>query len=414
MDIFDYKEKIIKFIICINILLLVLLVLKNLFFKESNDIEYNSITTSLIKTESETTNIYVEYPRFNGNDEVNKIVTDILYNYIKDFKNHEDIKSLDITYKTYFIEDYVNITFHIENTLNKIKTKNIIINLKTNQLSYITSLFDKDYLENEIDKLVYDKYYTEVYNRILNENINNYTYLISDDEIEVYFNNLDWEDFDYIPYVTINLNEKISYTNSTKSKKYIAFTYDDGPSDYTLDLLEVLESNKSSATFFVIGNNVKGREDIIKEIHKSKSEVASHGYSHTNLTKLNHEDLKSEVNSTNLLINSITKGNNKLIRPPYGDYNEELVKLNYSIILWNIDSKDWVVKDTDKIYNNVISNACDGCIVLMHDIYEESIEATKKLIPELNNLGYSVVSISELMKIKKYHSEKNSIISYIK
>ena len=413
MILFDNKEKVIKFIICINILLLILLVAKNLFNKEDNDKEYNYVSTSLIKSEGDDTNIYVEYPRFNNNDDINKIVTDLIYNYVKDFKTSEEVKSLDINYKTYYIDNFVNITFHIENTLSNIKNKNILIDLRNNSISYITALYDKDYLESEIKKIVYDKYPTEIYNKIINENINNYTYIIGDNTIEVYFNSISWDEINYIPYIIINLNESTIYTNSNNINKFIAFTYDDGPSEYTADLLNTLEKNNSSATFFVIGNNIKGRENIIKKIYKSKSEVGSHGYSHINFTNLDKEELNTEINSTNILFNSITNDKISLLRPPYGEYNDNVTSLNYNIILWNIDSKDWLLKDSEKIYNNVLKNACDGCIVLMHDIYPETIEATKKLIPELKSLGYSIVSVSKLMKEKKYKSDK-SIISYIK
>ena len=413
MILFDNKEKVIKFIICINILLLILLVAKNLFNKEDNDKEYNYVSNSLIKSEGDDTNIYVEYPRFNNNDDINKIVTDLIYNYVKDFKTSEEVKSLDINYKTYYIDNFVNITFHIENTLSNIKNKNILIDLRNNSISYITALYDKDYLENEIKKIVYDKYPTEIYNKIINENINNYTYIIGDNTIEVYFNSISWNEVNYIPYIIINLNESTIYTNSNNINKFIAFTYDDGPSEYTADLLNTLEKNNSSATFFVIGNNIKGRENIIKKIYKSKSEVGSHGYSHINFTNLDKEELNTEINSTNILFNSITNDKISLLRPPYGEYNDNVTSLNYNIILWNIDSKDWLLKDSEKIYNNVLKNACDGCIVLMHDIYPETLEATKKLIPELKSLGYSIVSVSKLMKEKKYKSDK-SIISYIK
>ena len=413
MILFDNKEKVIKFIICINILLLILLVAKNLFNKEDNDKEYNYVSTSLIKSEGDDTNIYVEYPRFNNNDDINKIVTDLIYNYVKDFKTSEEVKSLDISYKTYYVDNFVNITFHIENTLSNIKNKNILIDLRNNSISYIIALYDKDYLENEIKKIVYDKYPTEIYNKIINENINNYTYIIGDNTIEVYFNSISWDEINYIPYIIINLNESTIYTNSNNINKFIAFTYDDGPSEYTADLLNTLEKNNSSATFFVIGNNIKGRENIIKKIYKSKSEVGSHGYSHINFTNLDKEELNTEINSTNILFNSITDDKISLLRPPYGEYNDNVTSLNYNIILWNIDSKDWLLKDSEKIYNNVLKNACDGCIVLMHDIYPETIEATKKLIPELKSLGYSIVSVSKLMKEKKYKSDK-SIISYIK
>ena len=88
--------------------------------------------------------------------------------------------------------------------------------------------------------------------------------------------------------------------------------------------------------------------------------------------------------------------------------------MNYEIILWNIDTKDWLVKDSKKIYNDVISSACDGCIVLMHDIYKDSIEATKMLLPKLDEMGYEVVSISKLADIKGYDFSVDDVTNFIR
>lgn len=209
MILFDHKEKVLKFLICINLLLLVLLVLKNFFYKKSINNEYNQVITSLIKSEGEATNINVEYPRFNDNDKVNKIITDLIYNYVKEFKSEIGNKSLIISYNTYYIKDFVNITFYIQNSLSNIKYKNIIIDLKNNKLSYISSIYNKEYLKSEISKEVYYKYPNEIYNIIRNENINNFTYVLSDEYIEVYFNNIDFDNINYIPYIIIDLKDNV-------------------------------------------------------------------------------------------------------------------------------------------------------------------------------------------------------------
>ena len=91
-----------------------------------------------------------------------------------------------------------------------------------------------------------------------------------------------------------------------------------------------------------------------------------------------------------------------------------LLNLMQKIVTWNIDTKDWLNRDSEVIYNNVINNACDGCIVLMHDIYEESIEATKKLIPKLHEMGYEIVSISDLARIKNYDFTVEDVTSMMK
>ena len=158
-----------------------------------------------------------------------------------------------MSYKLYYFEDYVNITFNIENTIDKAKNKNILINLKNKELSYITNLYDKDYLEQEINELVYYKYSSDIYDKIKETNINNNTYILDKDKIEVYFNNINFKDLDYIPYVTISLTEDVYVEDGTENqnKKYIAFTFDDGPSKYTKELIKTLELNNSSATFFM-------------------------------------------------------------------------------------------------------------------------------------------------------------------
>ena len=284
---------------------------------------------------------------------------------------------------------------------------NLLIDLSKNDLAYITSLYEEEKLKNEIDSLVQYKYTEDVYNSVINDTVNNFTYIIGKSDLDVYFNNIPG-----FPNVSISMNPIYhDNDNSKEEKKYIAFTYDDGPSEYTLDILKYLEDSNSSATFFMIGNKMKTNEDIVKLIHNSNSEVGSHGYTHKKLNDISLEELHSELNSTNIIFNEITRENIKLLRPPYGKYNIELLNSSYKIISWNVDTKDWLVKDSDTIVNTVIKNACDGCIVLMHDTYKTTLNATKDLVPILNNFGYEVVSVSKLMEI---NNDNASAISYIK
>lgn len=415
MIILNYKNQLYKYFIYISALLVSLFVIVNVFYKEPTK-DIKEVKTSLIEYNDETTEINVEYPRFKD-DKINKLTTDILYDYIKEFKKFTTIKkSLIMTYKLYYFDDYVNITFNIENTIDKAKNKNILINLKNEEISYITNLYDKDYLEQEINELVYYKYSTDIYEKIKETNINNNTYILDENKIEVYFNNINFKDLDYIPYVTISLNEDVYVEddNEIADKKYIAFTFDDGPSKYTKELLKTLELNNSTATFFMLGNKMKYNEDIVKEINESNSEVGSHTYSHKNLENLSSKEILNEINSPAILFKEITGNEIKYIRPPYGNYNDTVISTNYPIVLWNIDPKDWLVKDSSKVYNSVLKHACDGCIVLMHDLYPTTIEAVKMLIPKLNSMGYEVVSISDLAKYKNYQIKNSEIIRKIK
>lgn len=415
MIILNYKNQLYKYFLYISALLVTLFIIVNVFYKEQTK-DLKDVKTSTITYKDELTEVNVEYPRFKD-DKINKLITDIIYDYVKEFKKFDTVqKSLIMNYKLYYFDNYVNITFNIENTLEKAKNKNILLNLKNKEISYISSVYDKEYLENEINEIVYYKYQTDVYEKIKESNINNNTYIIDENKIEVYFNNINFDNLDYIPYIIIPLTEDTFNEDEVpdENKKYIAFTFDDGPSKYTKELLKTLELNDSTATFFMLGNRMKYNEEIVKEVYKSSSEVASHTYSHKNLNKLSKDDILKEINSTSIIFNKITNDNIKYIRPPYGNYNDTVKSTKFPIILWNIDPKDWLVKDSTKVYNSVLKHACDGCIVLMHDLYPTTIEAVKMLIPKLNSLGYEVVSISDLAKYKNYDLKNGEIIRKIK
>lgn len=414
MIILKYKNELFKFFIYIFALLVTIFILSNILIKD-NITSPTNVEKTIIQSDEDGTKVYVEYPRFK-NDEVNSIVTDYLYSYIKDFKSNEKKdKVLDITYQLYYIDEFVNITFHIENTLNNIKNKNILIDLNNSKLAYITQIYDEEYLKTEINDLVYYKYSSEIYEKIQNSTINNFTYILSESKIEVYFNDIKFDNIDYIPYIEILINSSTSAVQDTSlSDKYIAFTYDDGPSKYTKDLLKTLELNNSSATFFMLGNRMKKYEDTVLEVYNSNSEAGSHSYAHKDLTKLSKAELDEDLKKTNDIFNSITNDNLKYLRPPYNYSNQNVLDSGYLIVTWNIDPKDWLVRDSTKIYNNVITHVCDGCIVIMHDIYAPTLEATKMLLPKLDEMGYKVVSISELMKIKNYTATVNKTITSIK
>lgn len=415
MIILNYKNQLYRYFLYISALLVTLFIIVNVFYKEPSK-NLKDVKTSTITYKDELTEVNVEYPRFKD-DNINKLITDIIYDYVKEFKKFDTIqKTLLMNYKLYYFDDYVNITFNIENTLEKAKNKNILLNLKKKEISYISNIYDKEYLENEINEIVYYKYQTDIYEKIKESNINNNTYIIDDNKIEVYFNNINFENLDYIPYIIIPLTEDTfeedDYTE--ENKKYIAFTFDDGPSKYTKELLKVLELNDSTATFFMLGNRMKYNEEVVKEVYNSTSEIGSHTYSHKNLNKLSKDDILKEINSVSIIFNEITNDNIKYLRPPYGNYNDTVKSTNYPIILWNIDPKDWLVKDSTKVYNSVLKHVCDGCIVLMHDLYPTTIEAVKMLIPKLNSMGYEVVSISDLIKYKNYNIKNGEIIRKIK
>ncbi len=414
MTILNYKSNFIKFIIYISAFLILLFVMVNIVYTEPQRIK-SSIINSNIKFVDEITNIDVNYPRFKD-EKIDKIISNYIYNYVRIFKDKEENKTLKIDYEIYYQDNYINIVFNLNNSLDNIKYKNILLNLNTKNIEYVSNIYDKEFLEKNINEIVYYKYESKIYDKVKESNVNNHTYIINENKMIIYFYDIKFDEIDYYPYITINLTEDTSneITANYKYDKYIAFTFEDGPSKYTEEILKTLKYNNSTATFFMLGNRMKYNKDIVLEVYNSNNEIESHTYSHKKLTKLNKNEIDNEINSTEIIFNEITGDNFKYIRPPYDSYNKTITSLNYPLILWSVDSKDWLYKDSIKVYNEVIKDVCDGCIVRLHDIYFETIEAVKKLIPCLNNLGYNVVSVDELMRIKNYIPKNGETIRKIK
>jgi peptidoglycan/xylan/chitin deacetylase (PgdA/CDA1 family) len=180
-------------------------------------------------------------------------------------------------------------------------------------------------------------------------------------------------------------------------KPMIALTYDDGPSKYTQEILDLLKENNSSATFFVLGSQAKKYEETIRQAVEDGNQIGNHSYDHKRLTLLNDEELYDQINKTDNLIYEIAFYRPFVMRPPYGTTSEALKdKLQKPIINWSIDTRDWESRNAEAITKNIFDNVKDGDIILMHDLYESSLEASKIVIPELINRGYQLVTISEL------------------
>lgn len=184
-------------------------------------------------------------------------------------------------------------------------------------------------------------------------------------------------------------------------KPMIALTFDDGPSKYTPEILETLKNNNSSATFFVLGQEADKYKDTVKLIIKDGSEVGNHTYNHKNLTKLSYEEISNQIIKTEDSIYGSSGYISSLVRPPYGASDADLNKsISRPIIKWSVDTKDWQSRNAQKVTGHVLNTVKDGDIVLMHDIYESTAEASKTLIPKLVEMGYQLVTISELAECR--------------
>lgn len=199
-------------------------------------------------------------------------------------------------------------------------------------------------------------------------------------------------------------NEDGSYDPS-KKRPMIALTFDDGPGEYTETLLDTVEKYNIHVTFFMLGQNVEGRESTVQRMLQLGCEIGNHTWDHPEQT-LPNMDLDSVVQEFQKTDDELVKACGQaatVCRAPYGAITEEqMAAVGKPFFMWSTDSLDWKLMDADADYNEIMnSDLSDGSIILMHDIHEPSVKcATEKLIPELVNEGYKLVTVSELAAAK--------------
>jgi len=188
-------------------------------------------------------------------------------------------------------------------------------------------------------------------------------------------------------------------------EKIIALTFDDGPHPkYTDEILDILSEYNVKATFFVIGKNAESYPKKLKRIAEEGHEIGNHTYSHITAGKSSEAGFHAELERTHGIIKRITGKDTVLFRPPTGYCNTTAVKsaadMNYKIIVWTVDTKDWMHTGKDSIVKNVKAYATGGCIILFHDFISSpspTPAALSELIPYLLSEGYRFVTVSELL-----------------
>ena len=200
------------------------------------------------------------------------------------------------------------------------------------------------------------------------------------------------KDLDHVRYIDIH-------------KPMVALTYDDGPNyKVTSQILDLLEEYDSAATFFVVGCRVGNSHDqgCVERAVQMGCDIGNHTYTHQyELPDLSVSDMKDELGKCEDAVKTVAPEYQMQFMRPTAGALDDTVKENvpYAIITWSLDTLDWSTRDSSAIYDQVISSIQDGDIILMHDLYEESYEATARLIPDLRD-RYQFVSVSELLEYK--------------
>ena len=169
-------------------------------------------------------------------------------------------------------------------------------------------------------------------------------------------------------------------------QKLIALTFDDGPRrSTTTRLLDGLAERGVTATFFLIGCQIADNEDVIRRMDREGHQIGIHTFDHVQLTELNQADFDAQVETTRTLLKDLLGHNDFLLRPPFGKWEEGVrTRANCPMSLWSIDPEDWDDKNTARVVEQVVSQAQDGSIILLHDIYPESVDAALQIVDRLH------------------------------
>nr|WP_237704208.1 polysaccharide deacetylase family protein [Lactococcus garvieae] len=185
-------------------------------------------------------------------------------------------------------------------------------------------------------------------------------------------------------------------------KKLVALTFDDGPDPQTTPrLLSILKKANVPATFFVLGNRLELYPELVKKEHALGNQVGSHTYNHENLPQLPAKQAQDEIKKTSDLMQKTVGIRPQGLLPPYGATTPQINKMAQTpIIQWSVDSLDWESKNVDQIEQVVMNEVYDGSIILMHDIYDTSVDGAARVIQKLKNQGYTFVTVNQLIQAR--------------
>ena len=202
-----------------------------------------------------------------------------------------------------------------------------------------------------------------------------------------------------------------TFTGLPPGSKQLALTYDDGPNDpHTLDLLEVLSRHQVHATFFLIGQYVRQRPDIVREIANAGHVIGNHTFTHPLLAIQSSAEIRKQLVNCRAALRDVIGEPSRLFRPPFGGRRPAVLRISRELgletILWNAAGFDWEAPPAAVIEQKVSKQIRGGNVILLHDgghkgmgaDRSQTVKATDNLLHRYRNEGYEFVTISEMMQ----------------
>jgi peptidoglycan/xylan/chitin deacetylase (PgdA/CDA1 family) len=183
----------------------------------------------------------------------------------------------------------------------------------------------------------------------------------------------------------------------------VALTFDDsGPAWKVAEILSILKANGAKGTFFLAGDWAQNNAELVVRISADGHELANHSFSHPRFSWLSAEEMLAEIQATQAILKSQTGIEPQLFRPPYGIYNETLTTIlkekGFSaLVLWDIDTRDWSGVSAETIVYRINRDVSPGAIVLFHLHGTNTVDALRDIVPMLQDKGYKLATISEML-----------------
>lgn len=192
------------------------------------------------------------------------------------------------------------------------------------------------------------------------------------------------------------------FVNMMPDEKVVYLTFDDGPDSInTVSVMNTLMEYNAEATFFFTGENIEWYGDVVKQVHDNGFTIGLHSYNHPSLIELSAADVQNQLDITNSTLEAITGKRASIMRPPYGDINDDVIEtirgLDERIYLWSLDTLDWAQNDKNEILRNIKENLRPGDIILMHAFTGQTL--TPEILPEIiefiQSQGYQMKALPE-------------------
>lgn len=201
----------------------------------------------------------------------------------------------------------------------------------------------------------------------------------------------------------IRWNYHLSALHRSSSSENIALTFDDGPTEYTGEILDLLSEYNQKASFFLIGNRVQKYPDIVRRIVAEGHSLGNHTQSHSPYTGfLNVRQMESEIRAADQNLKEVTGKPVNLYRPPYGVTNPSIRKAvratGHTVMGWSVRSLDTLIRSETRILRRILRRIKPGGVVLLHDTSAKTVRVCRMLLPELQRRSLRSVTLHELFK----------------